>query len=75
MKISTHTLLIAKYCSSYTDCPSYEILGVFDSDISLQSAIKEYKARKYKYNAEILLQDTTFIHKPITINEVMCNGL
>jgi hypothetical protein len=70
-----HTLVIARYKTEYDECATFEILGVFSTAQQSKDAIKDYKNKKHKYNAECLLENTTFSETPIQLDTVGYNIL
>lgn len=64
-------VLEAVYESEYDECPSIEKLGVFTDEKHVQIALSAYEARKHKFNAECLLQDTTYHRYEFTVDRVL----
>lgn len=52
-------LLESVYTDFYQEVTK-EVIGIFSNRLQVDKAIYEYKQRKIKYNAECLLENTTF---------------
>lgn len=62
-------ILKAIYTDFYGE-KTEEILGIFDNETKLNKAIQAYIDKKYRYNAEGLLDNTEFKTQDFELNKI-----